>query len=35
MPIHFEKTETGGSCHPGCHSIEHYDRDADDHSDKP
>ena len=34
MPIHFEKNETGGSCHPGCHAIEKYDRDADDHSDK-
>jgi len=34
MPIHFEKNETGGSCHPGCHAIEKYDRDADDHSDQ-
>jgi predicted CXXCH cytochrome family protein len=30
MPIHFEKNETGGSCHPGCHSIKVYDRDAED-----
>jgi predicted CXXCH cytochrome family protein len=30
MPIDFEKTETGGSCHPGCHKIESYDREAED-----
>ena len=35
MPIHFEKTEMGGSCHPGCHSIKLYDRDAEDYSEKP
>jgi predicted CXXCH cytochrome family protein len=34
MPIHFEKNETGGSCHPGCHSIKLYDRDAEDYSEK-
>jgi predicted CXXCH cytochrome family protein len=35
MPIHFEKNETGGSCHPGCHAIKPYDRDAEDYSEKP
>jgi predicted CXXCH cytochrome family protein len=35
MPIHFEKNENGGSCHPGCHSIKVYDRDAEDYSEKP
>jgi predicted CXXCH cytochrome family protein len=34
MPIHFEKNEMGGSCHPGCHSIKAYDRDAEDYSEK-
>jgi len=34
MPIHFEKSETGGSCHPGCHSIKLYDRDAEDYAEK-
>jgi hypothetical protein len=34
MPIHFEKNETGGSCHPGCHAIKPYDRDAEDYSEK-
>jgi predicted CXXCH cytochrome family protein len=34
MPIHFEKKETGGSCHPGCHAIKTYDRDAEDFSEK-
>jgi predicted CXXCH cytochrome family protein len=34
MPIHFEKNETGGSCHPGCHSIKLYDRDAEDYPEK-
>jgi predicted CXXCH cytochrome family protein len=34
MPIHFEKSEMGGSCHPGCHSIKVYDRDAEDYSEK-
>jgi len=26
MPISFEKSETGGSCHPGCHEAATYDR---------
>ncbi|MCA8961348.1 MAG: cytochrome C [Planctomycetes bacterium] len=26
IPINFEKTETGGSCAPGCHSKKEYDR---------
>lgn len=30
MPINFQKNETGGSCHPGCHTIESYDRNAED-----
>lgn len=29
LPINFEKTETGGSCQPGCHPISPYDRDKD------
>ncbi|MCP3905077.1 MAG: cytochrome C [Planctomycetes bacterium] len=28
LPIGFEKTETGGSCSPGCHKPYGYDRDA-------
>jgi predicted CXXCH cytochrome family protein len=28
MPINYEPTENGGSCHPGCHKIEPYDRKA-------
>jgi predicted CXXCH cytochrome family protein len=32
MPINFEKQSDGGSCHPGCHKIEVYDRKADDQS---
>jgi predicted CXXCH cytochrome family protein len=28
MPLNFEKTETGGSCHPGCHKTAVYDRNA-------
>jgi predicted CXXCH cytochrome family protein len=28
MPIKFTKTETGGSCAPGCHKPYDYDRDA-------
>jgi hypothetical protein len=31
MPIDFEKMETGGSCHPGCHAIKSYDREAEDY----
>jgi predicted CXXCH cytochrome family protein len=27
LPIRFEKTETGGSCAPGCHVAYAYDRD--------
>lgn len=26
LPIHFDKTETGGSCQPGCHKPYKYDR---------
>lgn len=26
LPLNFEKTETGGSCTPGCHKIKKYDR---------
>ncbi len=26
LPINFEATETGGSCAPGCHRVEKYDR---------
>ena len=26
LPIQFEKTETGGSCRPGCHAAKPYDR---------
>ena len=28
MPIHFEKTTTGGSCSPGCHKTQKYDRET-------
>ena len=27
MPMHFQKTETGGSCFPGCHAQWAYDRE--------
>ena len=27
MPIGFEKTETGGSCAPGCHELRAYSRE--------
>ena len=27
LPLNFEKTESGGSCTPGCHKIKLYDRD--------
>src|SRR5581483_6636667 len=27
MPINFNKTQSGGSCAPGCHKELHYDRD--------
>ena len=26
LPVNYEKTETGGSCTPGCHKIKKYDR---------
>ena len=26
MPINFKRTETGGSCAPGCHKAFAYDR---------
>jgi hypothetical protein len=28
MPLNYKKRESGGSCHPGCHELEAYDRDA-------
>lgn len=28
LPINFQKTETGGSCAPGCHKPYRYDRDS-------
>jgi predicted CXXCH cytochrome family protein len=28
LPIQFEKTETGGSCTPGCHVAYRYDRES-------
>ena len=31
MPIDFEKTKTGGSCHPGCHEFKIYDSEAKDY----
>jgi len=27
LPLNFKKTETGGSCLPGCHVKKNYDRD--------
>jgi hypothetical protein len=27
MPINFKQTSTGGSCSPGCHKEQSYDRD--------
>jgi predicted CXXCH cytochrome family protein len=26
LPLHFEKTENGGTCSPGCHKPASYDR---------
>jgi predicted CXXCH cytochrome family protein len=26
LPVKFEKTQNGGSCAPGCHSVQKYDR---------
>ena len=26
LPVNFQKTETGGSCTPGCHKLKKYDR---------
>jgi predicted CXXCH cytochrome family protein len=26
LPVNFEKSETGGSCTPGCHKMKQYDR---------
>ncbi len=26
LPLNFEKTDTGGSCMPGCHQLKKYDR---------
>jgi predicted CXXCH cytochrome family protein len=28
LPIQFEKTKNGGSCAPGCHAVEKYDRQS-------
>jgi predicted CXXCH cytochrome family protein len=28
LPIKFEKTEKGGSCSPGCHEVQKYDRQS-------
>jgi predicted CXXCH cytochrome family protein len=28
MPLRFSKTENGGSCSPGCHSVKKYERKA-------
>jgi predicted CXXCH cytochrome family protein len=28
LPINFKQTETGGSCAPGCHKAQSYDRNA-------
>jgi predicted CXXCH cytochrome family protein len=28
MPINFKQNETGASCHPGCHKLASYDREA-------
>ena len=28
MPLNYEKTETGGSCRPGCHEMKSYDRES-------
>lgn len=32
MPLQYERTETGGSCHPGCHKLEKYDRNAENYT---
>jgi predicted CXXCH cytochrome family protein len=34
MPIKHQKSETGGSCHPGCHKSKNYDRNAQNYLDK-
>jgi len=26
LPVNYQKTETGGSCAPGCHKLKKYDR---------
>ncbi len=28
MPINYDKSETGGSCRPGCHDLKGYDRET-------
>lgn len=28
LPVKFEKTENGGSCTPGCHAVQKYDRQS-------
>jgi hypothetical protein len=30
MPLNYEKHEAGGSCLPGCHETQAYDRGAGD-----
>lgn len=32
LPVNFQKTETGGSCTPGCHKIKKYDRINEEHN---
>lgn len=27
LPVNYEKTDTGGSCSPGCHKLKKYDRE--------
>ena len=27
LPVNYQKTETGGSCTPGCHKVKRYDRE--------
>jgi predicted CXXCH cytochrome family protein len=31
LPIQYKKTGDGGSCHPGCHNLKAYDREAADY----
>ncbi len=34
LPVNFEKNETGGKCHPGCHDEFTYDRNAPNYSEE-